>query len=306
MVGYLSRRAVQAVATIFVVVTAAFAFGRLSGSPAALLLTENATAEQIADLNHRLGFDLPMWQQYVQYLGGLLVGDFGESYRQAGVSSMHLVLERLPASLYLGSVGLLLGVALSLIAGLGIQLTGSRGLRTLSLGLGSLRQAIPDFFFGLLCVLLFSVTLGLLPSLGNRDPLAIIMPAVTIATGQYVLYTRLIDNSLTEQSSMDYARTAYARGETKFHVVVRELLPNAFLPVLTVAGISLGSFLGGLVIVENVFAWPGMGQLMLGAVYSRDFPVVQSGLIVVALLFVGANFLIDIVYGLIDPRVRIA
>ena len=303
---YLVRRTAQGAATILAVVTIAFALGRLSGSPAALLLTENATPEQIADLNHRLGFDLPLWQQYLSYLGGLLTGDFGDSYRQTGVSSMELVLERLPASLSLGAVGLLLGLALALIAGVVIQLTRSRGLRALSLGLGSTRQAIPDFFFGLLLVLVFSVWLGLLPSLGNRDPLAIVMPALTIATGQFVLYTRLLDNALTEQSTQDYARTASARGENRFRVVVGELLPNALLPVLTVAGISLGSFLGGLVIVENVFAWPGMGQLMLGAVYSRDFPVVQSGLIVVAVLFILANLLVDLVSGLIDPRVRLA
>ncbi|QHC68082.1 ABC transporter permease subunit [Rathayibacter sp. VKM Ac-2759] len=303
---YICRRLLQGLATIFAVVTIAFGLGRLSGSPAALLLTENASPEQIADLNHRLGFDLPLWQQYLQYLGGLVTGDFGDSYRQAGVSSMQLVLERLPASLSLGAVGLVLGLALALVAGVVIQLTRSRGLRALSLGLGSTRQAIPDFFFGLLLVLVLSVWLGLLPSLGNRDPLAIIMPALTIATGQFVLYTRLLDNALTEQSTQDYARTAFARGENRFRVVVGELLPNAFLPVLTVAGISLGSFLGGLVIVENVFAWPGMGQLMLGAVYSRDFPVVQSGLIVVALLFILANLLVDLVSGLIDPRVRLA
>lgn len=303
---YLVRRTAQGAATILAVVTIAFALGRLSGSPAALLLTENATPEQIADLNHRLGFDLPLWQQYLSYLGGLLTGDFGDSYRQTGVSSMQLVLERLPASLSLGAVGLLLGLALALIAGVVIQLTSSRGLRALSLGLGSTRQAIPDFFFGLLLVLVFSVWLGVLPSLGNRDPLAIVMPALTIATGQFVLYTRLLDNALTEQSTQDYARTASARGENRFRVVVGELLPNALLPVLTVAGISLGSFLGGLVIVENVFAWPGMGQLMLGAVYSRDFPVVQSGLIVVAVLFILANLLVDLVSGLIDPRVRLA
>ncbi|MCM6761846.1 ABC transporter permease [Rathayibacter sp. ZW T2_19] len=303
---YLVRRTAQGAATILAVVTIAFALGRLSGSPAALLLTENATPEQIADMNHRLGFDLPLWQQYLSYLGGLLTGDFGDSYRQTGVSSMQLVLERLPASLSLGAVGLLLGLALALIAGVVIQLTSSRGLRALSLGLGSTRQAIPDFFFGLLLVLVFSVWLGVLPSLGNRDPLAIVMPALTIATGQFVLYTRLLDNALTEQSTQDYARTASARGENRFRVVVGELLPNALLPVLTVAGISLGSFLGGLVIVENVFAWPGMGQLMLGAVYSRDFPVVQSGLIVVAVLFILANLLVDLVSGLIDPRVRLA
>ncbi|WP_395244065.1 ABC transporter permease [Agromyces sp. MMS24-K17] len=304
MARLLVRRLLQALTTVFVVVTVAFLLGRLSGSPAALLLSDTATTEQIDALNARLGFDQPIWQQYVDYLAGILTGDFGDSYRQAGVSSMELVLERVPASLQLGAVGLLLGILFAVVAAVIVQLTGSRGIRTAFLGLGAARQAVPDFFFGLLLVLVFSVSLGLLPSLGNRDPLAIVMPALTIATGQFVVYLRLLDNSLGEQFRLDYARTAFARGEHRFRVVTSELLPNAALPVLTIAGISLGTFLGGLVIVENVFAWPGMGQLMLSAVYSRDFPVVQSGLIVVAVLFILSNALVDLVSAAIDPRVR--
>lgn len=300
----LASRIVQAVTTIFIVVTVAFLLGRMSGSPAALLLSDTATTEQIDALNARLGFDQPLWQQYVDYLAGILTGDFGDSYRQPGVSSMDLVLERLPASLQLGAVGLALGVLVAGAAAVLIHLTGSRVLRTTMLGVGSARQAIPDFFFGLLLVLVFSVALGWLPSLGNRDPLAIVMPALTIATAQFVVYLRLLDNSLGEQFRMDYVRTAFARGENRSRVVIAELLPNAALPVLTIAGISLGTFLGGLVIVENVFAWPGMGQLMLSAVYSRDFPVVQSGLIVVAALFIICNALVDVVGALLDPRVR--
>lgn len=304
MARVIVRRLLQALATIYIVVTVAFVLGRLSGSPAALLLSENASPEQIADLNTRLGFDQPLWKQYLDYLGGVLTGNFGDSYRQSGVSSMQLVLERVPASLQLGAVGLLAGVLIAFIAGIGVHLARSSVLRTSLLTLGSARQAIPDFFFGLLLVLTFSVALGSLPSLGNRDPLSIIMPAATIATAQFVVYLRLLDNSLGEQARLDYVRTAYARGEGRFHVVLAEMLPNAALPVLTIAGISLGSFLGGLVIVENVFAWPGMGQLMLSAVYARDFPVVQSGLIVVAALFIFSNALVDILSAILDPRVR--
>ncbi|ALJ20140.1 ABC transporter permease [Microbacterium sp. No. 7] len=305
MAGWLLRRAAQALATIFVVCTIAFLLGRLSGSPAALLLSENATPEQISALDAELGFDRPLWLQYLDYLAGLVRGDFGDSYRQRGVSSMDLVLERLPASLQLGAVGLVLGLVLAIGAALLIQLRASSALRTTFLTLGSARQAIPDFFFGLLLVLVFSVGLGVLPSLGNRDPLGIVLPAATVATAQFVVYMRLLDNALGEQFRLDYARTTLARGESRFRVVVFELLPNAALPVLTIAGISLGTFLGGLVIVENVFAWPGMGQLMLSAVYARDFPVVQSGLIVVALLFILSNALVDVLTAALDPRVRL-
>lgn len=305
MARLVARRLLQALATIFAVVTIAFALGRLSGSPAALLLGDNASRAQIDALNASLGFDQPLWKQYLDYLVGIVTrGDFGDSYRQRGVSSMELVLERVPASLQLGAVGLVAGVLVAVVAAVAVHLTRSTGLGTVLLTVGSARQAVPDFFFGLLLVLVFSVALGLLPSLGNRDPLAIIMPAATIATAQFVVYLRLLDNALAEQSRLDYARTAYARGESRFRVVVAELLPNAVLPVMTIAGISLGSFLGGLVIVENVFAWPGLGQLMLSAVYARDFPVVQSGLIVVAALFILSNALVDVMSALVDPRVR--
>ena len=150
MAAILWRRLVQGLSTIFIVVTIAFLLGRMSGSPAALLLSDTATTEQIEALNAQLGFDRPLWQQYVDYMAGVLTGDFGDSYRQSGVSSMELVLERLPASILLGSVGLVLGVLIATVAAVCIQLTGSRSLRTALLGVGSARQAIPDFFFGLL------------------------------------------------------------------------------------------------------------------------------------------------------------
>jgi peptide/nickel transport system permease protein len=303
---FVARRVVQAVATIYAVVTIAFILGRLSGSPAAQLLPDNAPREQLDALNRSLGFDRPYLVQYGAYLKGLLHGDFGDSYRQSGSSSLSLVAERLPASFTLGAAGLFLGLVLAFGGVLLVHLTGAGRLQSFFLAIGSVRQSLPDFLFGVLLVALFSVSLGLLPSLGNRDPLGIVLPAVTIATGQFVLYLRLAGNALNEQAASDYVRTAYARGESRARVVLTEILPNAILPVLTIAGINLGTFLGGLVIVENVFAWPGLGQLMLSAVYSRDFPVVQSGLIVVAGLFILANLLVDLLYGVIDPRVRVS
>lgn len=313
MLRYLTRRGLQALVTVFVVVSVAFVLGRASGSPAAQLLPDTASREQIAALDARLGFDRPYLVQYLDYLTSLVRGDFGDSYRQTGVSSMQLVAERLPASLALGATGLVAGLALALGTVLLLHhLTGgrrtagtARRLQSLVLALGSLRQSTPDFLFGVVLVAVFAVSLGWLPSLGNRDPLGIVLPALTIATGQFVLYLRLAGNALSEQSRMDYVRTAYARGESRGRVLLTEVLPNAVLPVLTIAGINLGSFLGGLVIVENVFAWPGLGQLVLSAVYARDFPVVQSALVVVALLFIVSNLLVDLVQGVVDPRVRV-
>lgn len=306
MLRHLARRGLQALATVFVVVTVAFVLGRASGSPAAQLLPDNASREQIAALNSRLGFDRPVLLQYLDYLAGLVRGDLGDSYRQTGVSALRIVGERLPASLVLGAAGLVLGLVLAVGTAVLLQVLAADRLRSVVLALGSVRQSMPDFLFGVLLVAVFAVTLGWLPSLGNRDPAGIVLPAVTIATGQFVLYLRLAGNALQEQGSLDYVRTAYARGESRTRVVLAEVLPNAVLPVLTIAGINLGSFLGGLVIVENVFAWPGLGQLVLSSVYARDFPVVQAALVVVALLFIVSNLVVDLVSGLVDPRVRVA
>ncbi|MGI6878581.1 ABC transporter permease [Microbacterium sp. gxy059] len=306
MLGFLLRRLAQAVFTIFAVVSITFLFGRLAGGPAAQMLPENATQDQVDALNAELGLDRPLLTQYLDYLGGVLTGDFQNSYQQSGTSSMQLVLERFPHSLQLGATGLVLGLVLALAAVLLLQMTESRWLRSILLSIGSIRASIPDFFFGLLLVLLFSVQLGWLPSLGNSAPGAVIMPAVTIATAQFVVYMRLFDSSMTVESGADYVRTAYARGETRTRVLFAETLPNAVVPVLTLAGMNLGSFLGGLVLIENVFAWPGLGQLIVGSVYTRDFPVVQSGLILVALLFVCANLLVDLLQAALDPRVRLS
>jgi peptide/nickel transport system permease protein len=306
MTRFVGRRLLQAFVTIFAVVLIAFVFGRLAGSPAAQLLPENATQEQRDALNAELGFDRPVIAQFGDYLGGLLRGDFQNSYRETGTSSMALVAERLPVSLHLGLVGLGVALVLAFGAVLLVQYTGSRILRSTVLSVGSVRASVPDFFFGLLLVLTLSVHLGWLPSLGNSAPLSVLMPALTIGTGQFVVYTRLLDNSMSLEGAADYVRTARARGEGRAFIVFREVLPNAILPVLTLAGINLGAFLGGLVLIENVFAWPGLGQLIVGSVYARDFPVVQSGMIVVAALFVAANLLVDLVQGLLDPRVRLA
>ncbi|MFC8381494.1 ABC transporter permease [Nocardia sp. NPDC057272] len=305
MAVYLIRRLAQAVITVFAVISLAFLLGRSTGSPVASLLPETASEADIAALEAELGFDKPPLTQYFDYVTGVLSGDFGDSYQQTGTSSMTLVLQRLPASLQLGVAGFAIGLALAFAVVLAIHLSGRWSLRGIALGVGAARLAVPDFLFGLLLVLVFSVTLGWLPSLAGADPLAIIMPALTIATAQFVVYSRLLDNSLVAESSQDYVRTAYARGERRSSVLLRDVLPNALLPVLTISGITLGTLLGGLVIVENVFAWPGLGTLMLDAVFNRDFPVVQSGLVVIATIFVIVNFGIDVLYGVIDPRARV-
>lgn len=305
MLAYVIRRALQAAATIAIVLVVAFALGRLTGSPAALLLGENATPDQVAALERTLGFDRPLPVQFLEFARGALVGDFGDSYRRPGTPALSIVWERMPATISLALPAFAIGLVLAVVAVLAIYLSASRRLRAVFIWSGTLRHSVPDFFFGLLVVLLFSVALGWLPSLGAATPAAYVLPVLTIATGQFVLYVRLLDSAMAEQTRMDYVRTARAAGRTRGGILVLDVLPNAFLPVLTVAGLNLAMLLGGTVIVEQVFAWPGIGAVLIEAVAQRDFPVVQAALLLVAIGFVVVNVLIDVLHRVLDPRVRI-
>lgn len=306
MVSYTLRRVLQAVVTLFVAVTIAFVLGRATGKPAALILTEGASQQQIDDLNGKLGFNDPLGVQYLNYLAGLLRGDFGVSYKNPSRSAIGVILERLPATMTLAISAFVIGLLLAVIAAAAIHVTGSQSLRALFVWGGSARQSVPDFFFGLLLVLVFSVALGWFPSLGYSGGPSLVLPVATIATAQFVLYVRLLDSSLSEQTTSEYVRTAYARGKSHPSVVITEMLPNAFLPILTVAGLNLAGLLGGTIIVEQVFAWPGIGVALIGAVSQRDFAVVQAGLLVVALIFVVVNVVVDLLYSIIDPRVKLS
>lgn len=305
MPRYLLHRIAQAAFTLFCVLTFAFVLGRATGKPAGLLLPDNATAAEVDALNGALGFNEPLHVQFGTFLANVLAGDFGQSYRQRE-PALDLVIDRLPATFELAFWSFLLGLVLALAAALAIQLTGSRTLRSLFIWGGSLRQSVPDFFFALLAVLVFSVALGLLPSLGRMSPASLVLPVLTIATGQFVLYVRLMDAALSDQASQDYVRTAFAKGQSRARVLVSHMLPNALLPVLTMAGLNLGSLLGGTVVVEAVFAWPGLGQVLTDAVSQRDFPIVQAGLLVVALIFVTVNLAVDLLSAKVDPRVSLA
>jgi peptide/nickel transport system permease protein len=302
---YVVRRLLQGLVTVFGAVTLAFFLVRLSGNPAALLLGPEATRAQVDALSAELGFDRPMIVQYGSFLAGVLRGDFGRSVR-LNESALAVVGDRLPATLELALTAFVLGTLLAVVLVVAIQLTGNRILRDAVLWVSSARQAVPSFWFGLLLVLLFAVTLGWLPALGrNAGAASLILPAVTVATLELALYVRLLDAGFGEQRGQDYVRTAHAKGVKPRNVVIRHILPNAVLPLVTVAGLNLGALLGGTIVVELVFNWPGVGQLLMESVSQRDYAVVQAALMVIALVFVGVNLLVDVLYGVIDPRVRL-
>lgn len=302
---FAAKRALRALLTVFGVLSAVFFLVRLSGDPVAMMLPEQATPAQVAELRTALGLDRSLPVQYLHFLDNAVRGDLGRSLRQQ-VPALGLVLERLPATLELALTSFVLGLGLAFAAGLLIQLSGQAWLRTALMWAALSRQAIPVFLFGQLLILLFAVYLHWLPSVGRSGPANLVLPAATLATYELGLYLRLFNAALAREFGQDYVRTAYAKGQTRSRVILRHMLPNALLPLVTIAGINLGVLLGGTVITESVFGWPGVGRLVVQAVTQRDYPVVIAGMLVVSLIFVGVNLLVDLLYAVLDPRVRLA
>lgn len=305
MTRFVVRRVLQAVLTVFGVLTATFFLVRLSGDPVSLLLPVDASQEDIERLRAELSLDQPLVMQYLSFVGNAVQGDFGESLRHRS-SALGLVVERLPATLQLAASAFVVGVSSALIMGVGLRLTGSKLLRSAVMWVAFVRQAIPVFWFGLLMILLFSVTLGWLPSLGHGTWQHLVLPAVTLGTFELALYLRLLNSAFAEEHEQDYVRTAYAKGHSRAGVTLRHMLPNALLPLVTIAGINLGVLLGGTVVTETVFSWPGVGRLIIQAVSQRDYPVIIAGVFVVSLVFVLVNLLVDLLYAFLDPRVRLS
>jgi len=304
VVSYLLRRALQTVVTLIGVITIVFFIVRLSGDPAAMLLPEQATNQQIESLRRSLGLDEPLHVQYVRFLSDATRGDLGRSIRQ-GEPALALVLERLPATLQLAATSFVLGILLAFSLGILIQVLNNRRFTSFVLWVAFMRQAVPVFLFGLILILVFSVSLGWLPALGFGTWRHLILPALTLGTFELALYLRLFNSGFGEHLRYDYVRTARAKGLREVAVVMKHALPNVLLPIVTVAGLNFGVLLGGTVITESVFNWPGVGRLVVQAVNQRDYPVVQAAMIVVSMIFVFVNFVVDMLYARIDPRVRL-
>ncbi|SMD19443.1 ABC transporter permease [Rhizobium sp. RU36D] len=303
MAIFLIKRLLQSALTVLGVITAAFFLVRLAGDPAVLQLSAEASAEDIARVRESLGLDRPLIIQYLDFIWRVLHGDFGVSLRQ-NVPAMDLVLERVPATLELALTSFVIGIGLAFVFGIMMRMTGSRTLRQVIMWIALGRQAIPIFSFGLLMILIFSVWLKWLPSLGRGTLAHLVLPALTLGTYELALYLRLFNASLATEQRQDYVRTAYAKGQGKIQVLLGHMLPNALLPLVTVAGINLGLLLGGTVVTETVFSWPGVGRLIVQSVSQRDFPVIIAGVFLISLMFVVINLIVDVLYGLLDPRVR--
>ena len=303
MKSYVLRRLRQALLVRVGVSVVVFAILHLTGDPAALLLPPDATAEDIARFRNAMGFDDPWIVQYGRFLKGAIHGNFGESLRH-GEPAMELVLERLPATFQLAGAGLLLALCLAVPAGIVSAVKRNTVIDYFSTVVALLGQAMPTFWLGIMLILVFSVHFNWLPSSGRGDLQHLVLPAVTLGLFTTARITRLTRSGMLEVLGQDYIRTARAKGVSEQPVVWKHALKNASIPIVTIVGIELGTLLGGSVITETIFAWPGVGRLSVQAIFNRDYPVVQAAVFILASTFVVVNFLVDLAYTWLDPRIR--
>jgi len=299
---FIVQRAIRALLTLWLVVSAVFIILRLSGDPVAALLGPDARPEQIVALQHALGLDSPAPVQYVKYFANLAHGDFGNSIQQRR-PALGLVLNRFPATAQLALVAFAIAATIGLTLGVLTALNRGSALDRLALAVMSAFQAAPPFFVGILLILFLSVRFGWLPSSGRGTAKQLVLPALTLSALTMASLARLTRSSLLDVLRNDFIRTARSKGLPERTVIISHALRNAALPLVTVMGLELGGLLTGAVITETVFAWPGVGRLALDAVRGRDYPVVQAAVLFIATVFVFINFLVDCSYALLDPRV---
>ncbi len=305
MTRFLLIRLAGAAATLLAVLTFVFVLVRLAGDPVRLMMPDQATEAEVEAVREALGLNRPIIVQYWDFLTSALGGSLGDSLRQ-GRPALEVVLERMPATLELAFLSFAIGFAAAVALAATAEVTGSKRLRGLFLWIATARQSAPPFLFGIVMVLILSVNLGWLPAIGRNSWLSYVIPVLTISTFEIALYLRLIGSAFDEMRQADWVRTARAKGVSRPRLVLRHMLPNALLPVVTVAGINLGVLIGGLVVLETVFNWPGLGRLIIDSVNNRDFPVVQAGVLAIAASFVVINLAVDVLYAALDPRVRLA
>jgi peptide/nickel transport system permease protein len=303
MLRFLGFRLCRAMLTLVLVVTFAFVVLRLSGDPALLIMSADAPPEAVAAFRRSWGLDDPLWVQYLRYFGAILHGDLGQSMRD-GRSAIALVAERIPATLALTLPALAIKIGLGIPAGIYAALHRNSLADRLVMLLAVAGFTVPSFVLGLLLVLVFAVQLGWLPSGGQDSWRHAILPVVTLGIGGAAVLARFTRSAMLEVLGQPYMRTAMAKGVPWAVAVRGHALPNAAIPTVTIIGFMIGSLLAGAVVVESVFSWPGVGRLLVVAVANRDLAVVQCILLLVAATMVTANFVVDLLYGVLDPRLR--
>ena len=301
---YLRLRLVQAILAILGASTIVFFVLHLSSDPVLLLAPQNATPADVARLRHQLGLDQPIWVQYVTFLQNLIHGNLGYSYVQ-DQRAIDLVLDRLPYTAELAVAALVLSLAVGVPIGMLTAVYRGTWIEQALMPIILVGQSMPSFWSGILLILLFSVHFHWLPSSGTGGIRSLILPAITLASLTMATFARMTRSSFMEQLNQEYVRTARSKGVGAGRIMVAHVLRNASIPIITVLGLETANLLGGAVITETIFAWPGIGLLTVQAIAARDFPIIQAVVLLASVIFISANLLTDLLYGVVDPRIRL-
>ena len=303
LVGFLGQRLFRALVAMWLVSTVVFVVMRLSGDPVPLLLPPDAPRSEYARVARELGLDQPLPVQYAVFLRNVLRADFGRSihFREP---AWRVVMGYLPATAELGLAAFGLALLVAVPVGLLSAVKRNSPLDHTAMGVALIGQSAPTFFLGILFILLFSLKANWFPTSGRGTWEHLVLPALTLGAFAMASIARLTRSAVLDVLRQDYVRTARAKGLSELAVVVKHTLKNAALPVVTITALQFGTLLGGAVVTETVFAWPGIGRLAIQSIYNRDYPVVQCTVFLSAVAFIVINFTVELFYGLLDPRVR--
>lgn len=314
MIRFIARRLAYSFIVLIGVLTAVFALVQLvPGDPVRIALGTRYTPEAYDALRSASGLDRPLIAQFVSYAGKAFTGDLGVSFRN-GDPVTGILLDRLPATISLAVMGIIIACAIAMPAGIFSALREGRVSDAIVRVTSQFGVSIPDFWMGILLIALFSTTLGWLPTSGYRplfdDPVGwlqhLVLPGLTVGLAAAAILTRYVRAAVLEVAAMGYVRTARSKGLSPRVVTLRHTVRNALVPILTVAGIQLATILGGVIVVEVVFAWPGLGRLVYNSVAARDYPVIQGAVLLIAVLFLLVNLVVDLLYAVVDPRIRLS
>jgi peptide/nickel transport system permease protein len=301
--AFILRKLCRALLTLAAIVTFVFVILRVTGDPAAQILGADATQEALEAFREKWGLNDPIWQQFLRYVVGLLRGDFGMSLVE-GKHALDVVLDRLPKTMQLMGVSAVVTLATGIPIGIYAALHRGKLRDRMIMAVGVAAFSTPSFVIGILLILLMSVTLRILPTAGSDSWKHFILPVITMSTIDAAAFARLTRSAMLEVLTRPYMRTALAKGLPWHLAVRRHALPNAAIPLATIIGLFVGYLIAGGVVTENVFAWPGIGRLLVSSVQSRDSSVVQAIVLMIAASMVTVNLLVDITYGWLDPRIR--
>ncbi|MGI2328132.1 ABC transporter permease [Planococcus sp. YIM B11945] len=300
---YFLQNLVKTIPVLLLITLIVFLLVRVTGDPVSLMLPETASDEERESLRESMGFNDPLYVQYFTYLGDLVTGDFGDSFRY-NTNALNLIMERLPATIELAVVSMIIAILISVPLGIWSAVKRNSFIDLFITGGAVLGKAMPSFWLGIMLILLLSVTFQIFPVSGRGTFWHLILPALTLGTGIAAEMTRLIRSSMLEILGQDFIRTARSKGLGEAIIVNKHAFRNALIPVVTIMALQTSTLIGGTLITETVFAWPGLGQLLVQSVNLRDMAVVQAATFIIAIFVILSNLIADLVYRLLDPRIK--